>query len=226
MGRKWLEYTNSELDNRINLIFQHHLRDIPIHVQAKHDKGLFDYRNIAMLILDLDCNYQWTPDLDYKTNWQWGEFLDLKWKQRSTCSNSISWIVFFFLTQWINDRWNVNCTVSNIDVGTTKMFFRLNDQYFFQDTNTSTMNSNEINQKIIFSYSSSLGSGNDSLFDVSGLLVVVVSVDSGVDVPRLFILFSSAMIVSGWKAFARLVLFSLVPIMVRLTSFELRYPWS
>jgi hypothetical protein len=53
-----LEYTNFVHDNQINLIHLHHLLDIPIYDLAIHDKDLFDYRNIAMLILDHDYNYQ------------------------------------------------------------------------------------------------------------------------------------------------------------------------
>jgi hypothetical protein len=53
-----LEYTNFGLDNRINLIYLCHLQDIPIYDLAIHDKDLFDYKNIAKLILDLDYNYQ------------------------------------------------------------------------------------------------------------------------------------------------------------------------
>jgi hypothetical protein len=53
-----LEYTNFVHDNQINLIYQNRLQDIPIYDLAIHDKDLFDYKNIAKLIRDLDYNYQ------------------------------------------------------------------------------------------------------------------------------------------------------------------------
>mgnify|MGYP000350837105 CR=1 FL=1 len=52
-----LEYTNYVHDSQINLIDQYHHLDNPTYDLAIHDRDLFDYKNIAKLIQDLDGNY-------------------------------------------------------------------------------------------------------------------------------------------------------------------------
>ena len=52
------ECTNSVLGNRTDLNGRHHPRDIPIYDLAKHDKGPFDYKNIAKLIQDRGYSYR------------------------------------------------------------------------------------------------------------------------------------------------------------------------